>query len=275
MRTNCQMKFHMVAKRYINSLLLGIILLLGSHLYCQVKEIPQPFSPPRLVNDFTNLLNSNESRLLEKKLVDYNDSTSIQIAIVIEETTEGEDIVTYAQRLAEGWGIGQGDTDNGILILITTKDRGLRIHTGYGTEFFLTDALSKRIINQVLVPNFRNNQFYSGLDKATTIIMQLGTGEYQAVSSRKEEGIPIELIFVLIFIIIIIISVIKNKDRWEDGDDGGYYRGGRYEDYGRPRRRRSSGWIITPGSGGGFGSSGGFGGFGGGSFGGGGASGSW
>lgn len=261
-------------KRYLVLTFLSLVCF--SSLVAQNKTLPRPFNPPRLVNDYVGLLDQSEAQRLEWKLVSYNDTTSIQIAIVIEESTGGEDIVTYSQRLAESWGIGQGNTDNGVLILITTKDRGLRIHTGYGSEIFLTDALSKRIITNVLAPSFRNNNYYSGLNEATSIIMQLGTGEYQPLSSNKSEGFPPELLVFLFILIIVVISIIKNNDRWDDGDDGGYYRGGRYEDYGRPRRRNRGGWVIMPGSGGGsFGGGGGFGGFGGGSFGGGGASGSW
>ena len=257
-----------------------IIVSIQSAVWSQTGNIPKPFNPPRLVNDYTDLLSANEYRRLESKLVAYSDTTSIQIAIVIIETTEGEDIFTFSQRLAEGWGIGQDNYDNGVLILVTTLDRGLRIHTGYGAEIFLTDAMSKRIISRILAPNFRNSNYFAGLDKATSAIMQLGTGEYQSISSNSSQDFPVELIFILLLIIIIVvISIVKNYDKWDDGDDGGYYRGGRYEDYGRPRRRKRSGWVIMPGSGGSFGGSGGFsggfGGFGGGSFGGGGASGSW
>ncbi len=274
------MKYPMV-KKHIKTL--GIILFLLAHIIqlgAQIDNIPKPFSPPRLVNDFVNLLSKVEYQRLEQKLVAYSDTTSIQIAVVLNKTTGGENIVTYSQRLAESWGIGQDDTDNGILILVSTEDRGLRIHTGYGVEGFLPDGMARRIIDQVLVPNFRRNQYYEGLDRATDIIKQLGTGEYQAVAVEKNEGLPLELIFLVFIILIIVISVINSKDRWDDGDDGGYYRGGQYEDYGRKHRRNRGGWVIMPGSRGSFGNrgggfSGGFGGFGGGSFGGGGASGSW
>ena len=273
------MRFHMDNNLIKRIFIAAVLTSFSLFVFGQRKAIPSPFNPPRLVNDYVNLLSQAEFQTLERRLVEYSDSTSIQIAVVIEETTGGEDIVTYSQRLAEEWGIGIEGRDNGILLLVTTKDRGLRIHTGYGTEAFLPDNMSKRIISQILIPNFRSEKYYDGLYKATDIIMKLGTGEYQALERKgKEKGIPPELIFILVVLSIIVITAAKNGDRWDDGDDGGYYRGGRYEDYGRPHRRKRGGWIVT--GGGGFGGSGGgfrggFGGFGGGSFGGGGASGSW
>ncbi len=243
---------------------------LAANIFGQVKELPQEFNPPRLVSDYINLLSNQEFQALESKLVAYNDSTSTQIAIVIERSTEGENIFTYAQRLSETWGIGQAAEDNGILILVAIEDRNLRIHTGYGAEGFLTDAMSKRIIDNAIAPNFKNGNYYAGLDRATDIIMQLGTGEYQANSGGESE-FPVGLIVILVIIIVIVIIVLINQS--DRGDDGGYWRGGRYDQYGR--RGNRGGWIISSGSGGGSFGGGGFGGFGGGSFGGGGASGSW
>ena len=238
------------------------------------KDLPQQFNPPRLVNDYVGILSQQEFMSLESKLVAYNDSTSTQIAILIERSTEGEDIFSYTQRLAESWGIGQSGKDNGVLLYMATEDRKLRIHTGYGAEFFLTDALAKRIIDNVIIPNFKNGNYFQGFDRAIDIIKQLGNGEYES-ENKDERPLPLVLIVIIIIIIIVIISIISHGD---GGDDGGYWHGGRYDHYG-PRRKRG-GWIITPGTGsgsfggGGFGG-GGFGGFGGGSFGGGGASGSW
>lgn len=253
---------------------MALFLGLSMSMWGQTKAIPQQFNPPRLVSDYVSLLSRGEYQALEQKLVAYNDTTSIQIAVIIEASSEGEDIFTYAQRLAEAWGIGQGDTDNGVLLLVMTEDRRMRIHTGYGTEQFLTDAMSRRITDNVLVPNFRSGNYYQGIDRATDIIMQLGTGEYQA-KERESEDFPVILMVFLIIAAIVIISFILNNT--DGGDDGGYWRGGRYDHYG-PRRSRG-GWIITSGGGGfgggGLGGGGGFGGFGGGGFGGGGASGSW
>ena len=255
----------------IKTILLSGLLLSGIILTAQ-KPLPPRSNPPKLVNDFAGLLAPSEATILEKKLIAYNDSTSTQIAIVIENTLNGDDIFDYCQRLADAWGIGQKGKDNGILIYVAFDDRKIRIHTGYGVEGFLPDLMANRIISQVIVPAFRKGKYYNGLDKATNIIADLASGEYTADDmSSGEGGIPAEVIFFIIIFIIVLIIIINNAD-----SGGGYNRGGRYE------RDRGGGWVILgPGSGGwhhsgggGF-SGGGFGGFGGGGFGGGGASGGW
>lgn len=259
------MKFPMV----IRSLLLGALILMSGFLLSQ-KEIPKKPYPPQLVNDYVGLLSQTEINSLERKLVAYNDSTSTQIAVIIENSLEGDDVVDYCQRLAEGWGIGQEGKDNGVLIYVAFADRKLRIHTGYGVEGFLTDIMSNRIIDQVLVPAFRKGKYYDGFDKSTNIISDLADGEYTADDMGGGDGIPAEVILFIIIFIVILIIIINNAD-----SGGGYHRGGKYE------RDRGGGWVIIgPGGGGwnsgggGFGG-GGFGGFGGGGFGGGGASGGW
>lgn len=260
----------------------ALIFLLSFSFGLAQKNIPP--KPNTLVNDYIGLLQNNERQALERKLVAYDDSTSIQIAVVIDNSLEGEAAFDYSYRLAEAWGIGSGETNNGILLYIAYQDRELFIQTGYGAEGFLPDALAKRIIENIIKPNFRNGAYYQGIDRATSTIMQLGSGEYRADELPGEGGIPAYVIIIGLFLLVIVVfSLLGNSDDW--GDGGGYYGGGRYDydDYGRGRRhRRGGGWIVIPGGGGwsggggggGFGG-GGFGGFGGGGFGGGGAGGSW
>lgn len=243
----------------------------------EAKEPPRRPVPPRLVNDFAGMLSAAEAAALEAKLVAYNDSTSTQIAIVIEPTIEGEDIFDYSLRLASAWGVGQKGKDNGILLFIAAQDRQLYIQTGYGAEGFLPDALAKRIIENVIKPAFRQGQYYAGLNEAVTVIMKLGAGEYSAEQvGGKSTGMPWGTIIFFIFLFIIMSSIFNKTNRRNDDDeDGGYGRGGRYDMNPRP----GGGWVIFPGGGGGGsgwgGGGGGFGGFGGGGFGGGGAGGSW
>lgn len=274
---NYQMKSHIAINIIISKYSFWVIFL--SWMIPQIgfaqKSIPARPSPPRLVNDYINLLSPEERNRLERKLVAYNDSTSTQIAIVIERSLEGNEIVDYTQRLSEQWGIGDKQKDNGILIYVAFDDRKLRISTGYGVEGFLTDAMSKRIIDNVISPAFREQNYYNGLDRATDIIFQLGSGEYKADSSDEDSILPFML---MLFLLILFIVIVANSKGGGGNDDGGYYRGGRYQG-----RGGSGGWVIMPGGGGwtggggnwSGGGGGGFGGFGGGSFGGGGASGGW
>jgi uncharacterized protein len=241
------------------------------------QEVPPPSNT--LVTDYIGLLQPQERAALERKLVAYNDSTSTQIAIVIDGPLNGKDLFDYSLRIAEAWGIGGAEFDNGVLIYIPFEDRKVIIQTGYGVEGFLPDAMARRIIENVIAPAFRQERYYAGLDRATDVIIQLGSGEYVNEGGEEAEGIP----FLAVILILLIIAVVLFSLFGGDDDDGGYYGGGRYDmDRRGMSRRRGGGWIILPGGGGGgwggggggFGG-GGFGGFGGGGFGGGGASGGW
>lgn len=267
------------------SLLLLLFLFGAVWNLCAQKEIPPPSD--YLLNDYAGMLQRSEVEALGTKLADYARETSTQIAIVTMQSLEGEDIFDYAFRLAESWGIGTKENDNSVLIFVAQEEREVRILTGYGAEGFLPDAMAKRIIDNIIVPAFKEGRYYEGLDRAAGIIMDLGQGEYTGAGETRRRGIPSWGILVFIIVMIIILSIFNRRD--DDDDDGGYWRGGRY-DMDRRRGRRGGGWIFLPGpgwgggggsdgggGGGGFGGfgGGGFGGFGGGSFGGGGAGGSW
>lgn len=224
------------------------------------KDIPTKST--KLVNDYVGALSASEVNALETKLSGYYDTTSTQIAIVIENSLEGDDLFDYCQRLATAWGIGEKGKNNGVLIYVALSDRKARIHTGYGMEATITDAMSTRIRTQQMNPAFKAGNYYQGLDEATTTIMQLASGEYV---NDKDEPMKKGPSMLVIFIVIIIAIVLFSRG---GGGRGNRSRGG----FGGPIF-----WGGTFGSGGfsGGSSGGGFGGFGGGGFGGGGSGGSW
>jgi uncharacterized protein len=239
-----------------------ILLCLLLALPTTAKEVPP--KPNKLVNDYAGALSSSEATSLEQKLVSYDNKTSTQIAVVIIESLEGDDVFDYSQRLAENWGIGGGENDNGVLLLIALEDRKLRIHTGYGTEGAIPDATANQIINHEIKPAFKQKKYAAGINSGVDAMMLALEGEYKATAKKEGRKVP-PYFFVLGLLIIYIIRIIMYKGRGT-----GYSRGGR-SSYGGP-------WIgggFGGGSSGGFGGGGGFGGFGGGGFGGGGASGSW
>jgi uncharacterized protein len=247
-------------------------------------DIPdKPEFQTSVYDDEIKLLSASEKSNLERKLIRYSDSTSTQIVIAIISSTKGEYINYLGAQWGEKWGIGQADKDNGIFILLARDDRKINISTGKGVEHLLTDAMSKRIINTDVIPYFKRNDYYGGLNRATDAIFEVMNGEYQG--SRQSEGgeFPVEVIIFLVIIFIIFVIAISKS---HGGGNGGN-RGNRSDskslleaiilsNMGRGSYSRGS---STGGfGGGGFGGSsgGGFGGgFGGGSFGGGGASGGW
>lgn len=251
-------------KPYRRTLCLMLVLLFCTGLKAQ---LPSPPVPPRLVNDYTGTLSTLQINSLEHKLVAYNDSTSTQILVMLVNDLQGYSIEQYATEIGHSWGVGQKGKDNGAVILVKPKKGSesgkVTISTGYGIEQYVTDATAKRIIEREMIPAFKENDYYTGIDNAVNTIMDLCSGKFTQDEYADDDGFPLWLIILFIIAIMIILSKFS-------GGSGQNYSGGGSRTI----------WIPMGGggySGGGFsgGSSGGFGGFGGGGFGGGGASGSW
>ncbi len=262
----------------MKQLLLFLSLFLVMAASAQIEQaIPAAPVPPKLVVDLTGTLAADQRDALERKLVAYDDSTSNQIAVVIVPTTGDYDISDYAFALGRKWGVGNKEFNNGVVFLIAKNDRKVFIAPGYGLEGAIPDITAKRIIENEVVPNFKANDFYRGIDYGTDALIKAAEGEYTApagYANRGQGGKPISL-FGLIMVIVLIIVVLNIIRRGGGGGGGGYMS--------RRGYRNWSGPVFFPpiggggfggGGGGGFGG-GGFGGFGGGSFGGGGAGGSW
>ncbi|MGB7393060.1 MAG: TPM domain-containing protein [Pricia sp.] len=243
-------------------------------------EIPDKPKKETSVYDYVNLLPDGQEKALEQKLIRYSDSTSTQIVVAIIASTEGENINYLGAQWGQKWGIGQADEDNGVLVLLAREDRRIAINTGYGTEGNLTDAMSKRIIENVILPQFKQDNYYGGLNDGADAIFQVLSGEFSEDRTFDEGsgGFPFSSILpVIIFFVILII--LSRKNRRGGGRNGGKRSGGFdiWDMIILSNMGRSSGsGGFGGGSGGGFGGGGGFsGGFGGGGFGGGGASGGW
>lgn len=254
---NYQMRLH------IKNILVGLaLIILSSNVFAQNF----PAKSNRLVNDYAGIMSVEEQNALEQKLVAYNDSTSTQLAIVIIESLEGYEVSDYATRLAESWGVGQKEKDNGVMLLVAIADKKITIQTGYGMEGVLPDAICKRIIENEIKPAFKQSRFYEGFDKASTAIFKFAAGEYKADHyAKKEKSMPFGVIIIIFIIAVIVLS--RSKRNYQT--IGGRGTGGFFPPFiGGGGSSRGS-WGDFSGGGGGFG------GFGGGSFGGGGASGSW
>ena len=215
------------------------------------QDIP-PRPPPSegLVIDRAGLLSDTEREALNQKLIAFDDTTSNQIVVVILPTLGGADAQEFATALGQAWGVGQGGKDNGVVFLVSTEDRQVFIATGYGLEGAIPDAVAGRIIRRIVVPSFRQGQFYGGIAEAVSALMAAAEGEYEAEpggSGGGGDGVPLALIVIIAVIVIALFS---------SGRDGGRGSGGR-------RVRRGRGLppvIVFPGGcrgghrgGGGFG----------------------
>ncbi|MFH0974191.1 MAG: TPM domain-containing protein [Spirochaetota bacterium] len=264
------------------------------------------------VNDYAGILSPQTISILEAKLEEIEKSDSTQIAVLTIPSLEGDAIEPFSIRVAEKWQIGQKKLDNGVILLISKNDRKVRIETGYGLEGKLTDLVSGRIIRNIIIPNFKNNNFDQGVLDAVDAIISVVRGEFKADGSaggRKKSFLSGNGLFFLFFLLF-FIAIVGSMKKIFGGIMGavvfpvaglftlpftawllalipvGFLAGlalpailsliGMGHGGGWSNRGGGGGFFIGGGGGsdGGF-SSGGFGGGGGGSFGGGGASGDW
>ena len=255
-------------KNYIISLFLAFSFVLSA-------AVPEKPRQEQLVNDFAHVLNANQARALEQKLVKFDSQTSTQIAVVTLTDLDGSSAIEMATRIMKSWGVG-GTKNNGIVLVFkpkTASSKGqVAITTGYGVEHLVTDALAKQVVEYDLIPYFKKGDIYGGFDSGTEVLMGLTAGEFTGtdyLADRKSGASRPNYFFFLIIIFAIISRVARSR---------------------RPGHMSSGGsslpfWLLMGMSGGSsnhsgsfsdFSSGGGsFGGFGGGFGGGGGAGGSW
>ncbi len=267
----------------MKKLLLLLFVFIGFQPVFAQKIEPKP-NPPVAVNDFANLLEPFQKQALEQKLEAYNDSTSSAIVIITVPSLNGYDIAQVSLKYLRDWGIGTKEKNNGVVILVSQKEHRARIETGYGMEGVLPDILAKQIIDQRMIPFFRNGDYYAGLNNAVDAIIQAAAGEYKAdPNAKKNNKVTAGKIIPLIIIFLVILFLFSGG-----GGGGGSYMSRKGS---RSFLGNALPWFLLGnmmgsggGRGGGFGGGGfggggfgggGFGGFGGGGGGGGGASGGW
>lgn len=255
-----------------------VAMLLCFTLVGKAQEPWCPMPTNQLVNDYSGVLSAEERQSLELRLEAFDDSTSNQVLVVIVPSLHDCEIMDLGTRIGATWGVGQRDSNNGVVILIKSKvsetDYGdVAILPGYGLEGVLPDVLCRRITGSIMAPRLAQGDYYDALVEALDIIEPACRGEFN--HKRKADDFDERSVFLvlgLVILIIVIAFVVGSRNKKDPPDSDNFF-----DD--DPRQRRRSLWpfIFFPrGSGGsGFGSggfgSGGFGGFGGGSFGGGGS----
>jgi uncharacterized protein len=261
-------------------LLTGLLLAAMLSLAQAQDFVPVPPLKSR-VTDQIGMLTPQQQQSLETVLQQYEARTGSQIAVLLMSSTAPEAIEQYGIRVAESWKLGRKGVDDGVILIVARDNPGalrrLRIETGYGVEGALTDAQSKSILQDIIAPHFRQNDFYGGLVAGVSAITAVLENEplpppAQRNAPQQEEGGSWVMFLFIFFVIISNIAARRRASRYR------MHRGG----WGR----HAPGIILGTGLGhamgrhgrsygGGFG--GGLGGFGGGGggFGGGGASGNW
>ncbi len=256
--------------------LLTILFLCAAPAHSQRSKSVQPENKIKnYVTDQTGTLTSSQISDLETKLSSFDKQTSTQVVVFMIGTLGDGSLEDRSHDIAEQNGVGKKSKNNGVLLFIVKDDRKLRIEVGYGLEGALTDAISDQIIRKEIAPQFKQGNYYAGINAGVEAIIKVTKGEYTQDTKNNNDsgfggllcGLPV--IFVLFFGFIVLMFIMRIISRifgWRRfGGGGGWFSGG------------SGGWFSGGGGsswgGGGF-SGGGFSG-GGGSFGGGGASGSW
>lgn len=183
-------------------------MLLSTSLLLAQVNIPELNNRP--IVDQANLIPETQENSFNRELMAFADSMGSQIAIFIFNDLNGDVIENVGIKAAEKWQIGRKGIDDGVIILVAKNDRKIRIEVGYGLEGALTDALSKRIIENIIKPNFRNGQFYLGLHESTQVIMSVIKGEElpEFNENHHSESTPFIVGAVFCFFITFILSAI-------------------------------------------------------------------
>lgn len=268
-------------------MLMAVVVLTVGALRAQTADpIPDAPNPPRLVNDYASIFSAQQVALMEDSLEIFARKTSNRIAVVTMADLRGLEPMEMAYGIGKKWGVGDKEHNAGVVILVkpkTAESRGeVFIATGYGVEGVLTDAFCSDIVRNEMIPHFRNNDYYGGVEAALRVIKPAMAGEFsheQYLESGEDDALAAVMALVLVLIVFFaFVSIIndKHKDDNNNGNgNGGTFGGGGPIIFLPGMGRRSTGGGFGGGFGGGGFGGGGFGGFGGGSFGGGGAGGSW
>ena len=180
------------------------------------SEVPVP-RLERRVTDLTGTLTPAERSALEQKLAAFEQRKGSQIAVLIVPTTGEETIEQYGIRVVDAWRPGREGVDDGVLLLVAKEDRALRLEVGYGLEGALPDATANRIVEDIVVPRFREGDFDAGLHAGIEAMIRVIDGEPLPEPERTvgwpgdgaEEGWPGSLLTIGFILVVVVGSVLR------------------------------------------------------------------
>ena len=183
----------------------------------QAMSIPQPQGA---VNDFAHIIDPASRQEITRLINEIKTQTTVEIAVATVETLEGIPKEEYALQLAQEWGIGKKETDNGILILIAQQEREYRMEIGKGLEGTINDAKAGRIGRQILVPNFQKNQYGKGIYETILEIKGLVENNPEVIARYEEQPLnPLmiysSLAYAVITLIITLTAFENKKINWK------------------------------------------------------------
>lgn len=193
---------------------LALALLLGLGLGLDLAEAAPTF--PTLsgrVVDEAGLLSPSAREAITAQLAAHEDATSNQVVVVTLTDLQGYSIEDYGYQLGRHWGIGQAELDNGVLLIVAPKERKVRIEVGYGLEGTLTDALSHDIIQNRILPRFRQQQFEAGITEGVNGILAVLQGSYTPVSKKSRPSQSQDLrvgTFISLFMFLLIAGELSS-----------------------------------------------------------------
>jgi uncharacterized protein len=171
---------------------------------------------PRLsarVTDLTGTLTGEQRQALETRLQEFETRKGAQLAVLLVPTTQPETIEQYARRVLDEWKLGRKGIDDGALLLVALKDRKLRIETQYGLEGVLPDAIAKRIIDEIVTPRFRQQDFYGGISAGVERMISVIDGEPlppppERAARSEAPGSNIESLLMVGFALVFVVAGI-------------------------------------------------------------------
>lgn len=246
-------------------------------------KVPDKPIEKKLLWDYAGVLNPSEEALIEDSLESFSRNTSNQVVVmtVTNDILEGYELAEFGQEVGEKWGVGYKGKDNGVVILIKPKTgddamgKGRAfISPGYGAEGPLPDLLCSKIVDEEMIPCFKDGDYAGGVMAALEIIKPALQGDFnEAENLMSDDAGDAILAIIVVIMILCFVLAASSKNNDGNGNNTRTYTGGPIIFPGSFGSGRSSGGSWS--GGGSFGGGGGWGGFGGGTFGGGGGGGSW
>ncbi|TXB65983.1 TPM domain-containing protein [Vicingus serpentipes] len=275
---NCLTKFHLENKSIMKKIISILLVLYSFGAYAQNCLLDQ--KPVQdLVQDYAGVLTEAEEQGLRQALIAFNDTVSTQVLLVTVTDLCGFDKAEFTYSLGEKWGVGQKGKNNGVVIMIKPKEIDGKgeafIAPGYGLEGVLPDAIAKRIVENEMIPYFKEKNYFSGISNAVFTVMEISAGEYSADDYAKKANIKTFIPFLIILLIMGLIFYSRAKQARSYAATNGLGFWAAWSLLNAASRSHGGSYNNFTSGGGSFGGGSSFGGFGGGSFGGGGAGGSW